>query len=273
MNILLLSLLLGLSSTSVFSNTENQITKYENANLAVNYQGEIGVFLQLLSAKLGIGYYNENINSGFKISIKQDKDKNLSYLITQLNSQLKEQHILLNSFNDKVTLALVNKNREVLEYPKYISEINFNPSSQAPSMLIPEKSIEKEEHQESTPIIQEEPTSSEKDKLLKEQEEKMNHIVSLSQDEKLIEKYKRLPPQYSIENKEAIKLETIRSTKISTFLVFQEGINIDDYQIEGKFQDIAKLGNLVAILHRQKEPPKTITIKLGEQTAVIRKSN
>ena len=266
----LLSCLLGLSTTSVFANIDSQIKKYEEANIAINYQGEVGTFLQLLSGKLRIGYYSENLNPMVKINIKQDGDKSLSHLITQINNQLKEQHVVLNSFNDKVTLSLVNKNREVLQSPQYIGEINFNHSEKKADEMISIEPIEKIE----TPTVSpKEDLSPEKQAFLKKQEEKMNNIVTLSQDEQLIAKYKRLPPQYSIENKEAIKLETIRSTKISTFLVFKDGVNVEDYEIEGKFQDIAKFGNLVAILHRQKEPPKKITVKLGDQTAIIRKSN
>lgn len=270
MNVLFLSLSLALTTTSAFANIENQIKKYEDAHLAINYQGEVGNFLQLLSGKLGIGYYSENINPTIKVNVKQDEDKSLSNLITQINSQLKEQHVLLNSFDDKVTLALVNKNRKVLQSPQYIGEINFNHSEKKTDEMI---SIEPIEQIETPTVSPKEDLSPEKQAFLKQQEEKMNNIVTLSQDEQLIAKYKRLPPQYSIENKEAIKLETIRSTKISTFLVFKDGVNVEDYEIEGKFQDIAKFGNLVAILHRQKEPPKTITVKFADQTAIIRKSN
>lgn len=265
---------LGLASLFAYANNlESQIQRYEQANFAVNYHGDVGSFLQLLSAKLGIGYYSENINPLAKVKIKQDKDKNLSSLIEQLNSQLAEQHVLLNSFNDKVTLALVSKNRQVLQVPQYIGEINFNDvslNSELAESIDVVGSIRS--HSDAASTTGNNSLSSERE-TLKMQEEKMNSIVALSQDEKLMAKYKRKPPQYKIENQEAVKLETIRSTKISTFLVFQDGVNAEDYQIEGKFQDIAKLGNLVAILHRQKEPPKTVKISKGSQEAVIRKVN
>lgn len=271
---ILVTSILGLTSLFAYANNiESQIQRYEQANFAVNYQGEIGSFLQLLSAKLGISYYSENINPLAKVKIKQDKDKNLSSLIEQLNSQLAEQHILLNTFNDKVTLALVSKNRLVLQVPQYIGKINFNNVSLNSE---PTESIDvvgnTQSHSDAASTDENNSSLLEK-ATLKIQEEKMNSIVALSQDEKLMAKYKRKPPQYRIENQESVKLEAIRSTKISTFLVFQDGVNAEDYQIEGKFQDIAKLGNLVAILHRQKEPPSTIKISNDNKEALIRKIN
>lgn len=271
---LLGSLFLFFSDHSL-ANIDTEIKKYEDARLAVNYQGEIGSFLQLLSAKLGIGYYSENINSSVKVIVKQDENNTISELISQVNNQLRDQHVLLNSFNNKVTIALVNKELNILQSPQYIGEINFNAPSQISSSSTSSVLAESSSTPisiESIPTIKEE-TVSQDVALLKEQEEKMNYIVSLSKDEKLLEKYKRAQPKYIVENKEKVKLSSIRSTKLSTFLVFEDNVNVADLKIEGKFQDIAKFGNLVAILHRQKEPPKTIKISKDNQIVIIRKAN
>lgn len=95
---------------------------------------------------------------------------------------------------------------------------------------------------------------------------KIQEILTLSQDEQLLAKYsKRKQPIYQVNDKKRIGLDTIRSTKISTFLIFNKDIDTNQYQIIGDFQDIAKLDNIVAILHRQKKPPKTIKVITSTQ--------
>ncbi|WP_126372932.1 hypothetical protein [Avibacterium volantium] len=108
----------------------------------------------------------------------------------------------------------------------------------------------------------------------KKQLDKLQYILNISQDADLLAKYsKRKQPVYQVENREAIKLETIRSTKISTFLIFLPDVNTAQYEIKGKFQDIVKLDNIVAILHRQKQPPSHIKIIAPNGTAVLTKIN
>lgn len=103
----------------------------------------------------------------------------------------------------------------------------------------------------------------------------MEAIVKISQDTALMAKYtRRVAPIYSIDNQQATLLENIRSTKLSTFLLFKNGIDTNQYQVEGNFQDIAKVGNIIGLLHRQKPAPTQIKITSPDgQVTIVNKSN
>lgn len=97
--------------------------------------------------------------------------------------------------------------------------------------------------------------------VMEAEAKKLQTILTLSQDAKLLAQYsKRVQPLYNVQDKAALALETVRSTKISTFLIFNDKVDVSHYRVEGSFQDIAKFGNVIAILHRQKRPPQEILI-------------
>lgn len=115
------------------------------------------------------------------------------------------------------------------------------------------------------------PLSVEEQRVRKEQAEKLQAILKVSQDQQLIAQYsRRAQPIYDVDGKEAVKLDQIRSTKISTFLIFEEGVDLSQYKFEGKFQDSAQLDNVFAILHRQQKPDSFKVIAPNGQVANIK---
>ncbi|MGX3014105.1 hypothetical protein ACWIVY_09505, partial [Ursidibacter sp. B-7004-1] len=245
---------------------------YTTARVEIDYSGHIGDFLQQLAYKLNIAYYNYQADPLLKISVYQDNNASLQDLINSINKQMDKQKVIIDLMNDKPTLALVNKNVKSLIAPQFIGDFDFSKNL--------DKNINQSEKPEPPKIPSqpedakktEESNLADKEKYIQEQESKMKEFVLLSQDEKLIAKYKRKAPLYTVNNKEIIQLDNIRSTKLNTFLVFEHNINVEDYQIDGNFEDIAKLGNIVAILHRKKSPPKSITItnKNNQKVEIIK---
>lgn len=275
-----------LSTSSAFSYAdEAELAKYQQARIAVSYKGNIGDLAQQLAEKLGIGYYAVQHNSVIQVKLKQSDSHTLQQLLDQANQQLEEQQskqqLRFDILNDKVVLALVGNNVS-LAPTQFIGNVVYTenfPTADA---------TRQEENTISIPVIAEmAPQVNEKDNTtLKNNEndvsnplavstqyseedtaeaKKLRDILDISQDNKLLAQYaKRKIPSYNVPDQQAIRLETIRSTKISTFLIFKDGIDTAKYKVEGQFQDIAKVGNVVAILHRQKSPPKEILITTPE---------
>ncbi|MGX3020173.1 hypothetical protein [Ursidibacter sp. B-7004-1] len=258
---------------------KTEITRYTTARVEIDYSGHIGDFLQQLAYKLNIAYYNYQADPLLKISVYQDNNASLQDLINSINKQMDKQKVIIDLMNDKPTLALVNKNVKSLIAPQFIGDFDFSKNLEN-NKENSEKNINQLENLETSAIHPqsednkkpEENNLNDKEKYIQEQESKMKKFVLLSQDEKLIAKYKRKAPLYTVNNKEIIQLDNIRSTKLNTFLVFEHNINVEDYQIDGNFEDIAKLGNIVAILHRKKSPPKSITIttKNNQKVEIIK---
>lgn len=275
-----------LSTSSAFSYAdEAELAKYQQARIAVSYKGNIGDLAQQLAEKLGIGYYAVQHNSVIQVKLKQSDSHTLQQLLDQANQQLEEQQskqqLRFDILNDKVVLALVGNNVS-LAPTQFIGNVVYTenfPTADA---------TRQEENTISIPVIAKmAPQVNEKgNTTLKNNEngvsnplsvstqyseedtaeaKKLRDILDISQDNKLLAQYaKRKIPSYNVPDQQAIRLETIRSTKISTFLIFKDGIDTAKYKVEGQFQDIAKVGNVVAILHRQKSPPKEILITTPE---------
>lgn len=271
------ALICALPSAMAEQNTES-FAKYHNAKLAVNYTGNVGYFVQQLAYKLNIGFYSAQTNPGIKISVQQDKSKSFDDLLNSINQQLGQHHLILTTLADKPTLALVTKQTNALELPQYIGEVVFDESAtevpakkQQPS----EEPMISIENNDSSSLPATQPVVKVRDAATIEQENKMNEIIKVSQDTDLIAKYtRREPPIYTVENQAATLLETIRSTKLSTFLVFKNDVDASKYDIKAEVQDIAKVGNIVGLLHRQKPAPKTITIANAEgKETIVTKTN
>lgn len=264
-----------LLSSAILAQAEGaSFDKYQQAKLAVQYKGGVGDFAQQIAYKLGVGYYAMQADPNLKIAISQDKSKTLSHLLDGINAQLPQQNIRFELLNDKVVLALTGDQVTDLVEKQFIGNVIFDAVEEniTPKQ---ENQIELESPSEPSSEVIDLPLQPQDEKAKLEQAKKIQDILSVSQDKKLIAQYgKRKQPIYAIEDKSKVKLDTIKSTKVSTFLVFDNGVNVEDYKIEGEFQDIAKLDNIIAILHRQKQPPEKITLTApnGEQQ-VLEKSN
>lgn len=269
-----------LIGTNTLANNTPSLSKYENAKVAIDYTGFVGSFAQQLAYKFNISYYSFQTNPNIKIKLQQDKNGSLSDLLHKVNQQLQNQHLILTVINEKPTLALVNKQTQSLEQPQYIGDIIFVDNDKPTAEDNEIKKIEaqsKEEEQliDVVPVIDITPTPEARDQKTIEQEKKMSEIIKISQNTNLLAKYpRRNAPIYNIENQEATLLDNIRSTKLSTFLVFKDQVNVNQYNIEANVQDIAKVGNIIGLLHRQRPAPQVITITdpQGNKT-VITKTN
>lgn len=274
-------------NSSAFAD-EVELQKYQQARIAVTYKGNVGDLAQQLAEKLGIGYYAAKHNSTVQIKVKQDDRHSLQELLNQTNQQLAQQQskqeLRFDMLDDKVVLALVGENVS-LAPTQFIGNVQYVENTEtlpvekntlgevnmisAPVIAVPEThkangnadnaenmNTDNSNIEKSTDITM--PKYSEVNAA---EAKKLSDILALSQDNKLLAQYgKRKNPIYQVPQQQEMGLETIRSTKISTFLIFKDGIDVANYKVDGQFQEIAKVGNVVAILHRQKSPPKEILI-------------
>ncbi|NOL50957.1 hypothetical protein [Pelistega suis] len=275
---MLLATLMLIVGASAFAQTEDElVSKYQQARIAVTYKGSVGDLAQQLAQQLSIPYYAMQHQPTVQIRLKQDDSKTIQDLLDEINRQLTHQKIRFDVLDDKVVLALTSKEITSLVTPQFIGQVIFA-DGQKP--VNSEVSPVNELNHISTPVIdgaKEVQESTLDNKAIapvkqavaepeipaekEEEAKKLKAILEMSQDEKLLAQYaKRKQPLFTIEDKKAIKLDAVRSTKISTFLIFEEGVDVSQYKIEGDFQDMARLDNVVAILHRQKSPPRSFAI-------------
>lgn len=267
-SILLKSGLMLLINSSALASTYS-LDDYYAAKLEVSYKGEIGGLAQSLAQQLQIPYYTYQADPLRVVNIQQDKTHSLADLMQAINKQLPNSVLSFERINDQITLVLEKKQLN-LKDGNYIGQVVMTKSNIAPET---QSQVANENHKESEATTRE----SEDDVKMREQAAaKIKSILEMSKDEKLIQQYsKRKQPEYklkSVEEKDKVGLDTIRSTKISTFLVFKDGVDLKDYQIKGDFQDFAKLGNVAVILHRQKKPPMSIAIIMPDGYETILKN-
>ncbi|MCW9718874.1 hypothetical protein [Avibacterium sp. 21-599] len=250
--LILLNLALLISPWGIAN--DYSVDDYYQAKLEVRYEGEVGAFAQDLAQQLHIPYYTYQAEVQRVIYVQQDETNSLANLISIINKQLPTSVISLKKIGDQVTLMLEKKPLQSKE-KNYIGPIVIGKSQKG--NLLAEDAGKRADHQVNS-------LSPDEVKAREIEAEKIKSILAMSQDKKLIQQYsRRKQPEYRVESeeeKQKIGLETIKSTKISTFLVFNDQINLKDYQIKGDFQDFAKLDNVAVILHRQKKPPMVITI-------------
>lgn len=262
--------LLGCCFNTAYADN-SELAKYQQARIAVTYKGNVGELAQQLAEKLGIGYYAVQQHSAAQIKLKQDETQTLQQLLEQVNQQLDNQQLRFDVLNDKVVLALVGNNVSLAPI-QFIGNVIYHqePVQAMEKSNSTEKTVQQptahETNQISMPVIDQQITPTEQQPVSKNTEadaKKLQEILALSKNTKLIAQYsKRAQPLYDVPDKTAIGLEALRSTKISTFLIFNNEVDATTYKVEGEFQDMVKLGNVVAILHRQKQPPKEIKITL-----------
>lgn len=225
----------------------NAITaeKYQNAKIAVNYQGSVGQLAQDMAYRLGVAYYSNQANPNVQVKVVQNSSRTIQNLLDSVNSQLQDSTLQFIQLDNQTTLALMQKAGD----SNYIGPITFDDDNTTPAT---DTDTNKSETVTTNQNNQQEQLMAEK---------KMKEIIALSQDQKLLEQYtKRKQPIYRINNAKAVHLAQVRTTKVSTFLIFDNNVDVNKYKIEGKFQEIVKLNNIVAILHRQQPPTDKITI-------------
>ncbi|QLB41575.1 hypothetical protein HV560_01310 [Mannheimia pernigra] len=102
----------------------------------------------------------------------------------------------------------------------------------------------------------------------------MNELVARATDEALLSKYKRKKaPKYKLNKKEFDGLESVKVTPIGTFLIFNQEMDVSDFDVKGKFERMEKHGNLIAISHEKVSAPKWITVEFGGKKLVLSRSN
>lgn len=144
-----------ISTTYAMAQDNPTLNKYNNAKIAINYSGNLGYFSQLLAYKLNIAYYAHQATPAEKISVQQNNGETLQALLDKVNQQLKQQHLILTTLNEKPTLALVNKQTDALDTPQFIGDIIFADGNSPTTQNSSQK-----------PIIVVEPLSSKGEKKL-----------------------------------------------------------------------------------------------------------
>lgn len=265
--------LLTMASTA-FAVDSADIKNYSDARVAIKYKGNVGDLAQKIAQKLNLGYYAYSADSTAKIAISQDNSHTLQNLFDNINKQLKSDNIRFDILNDKITLVLTSNAIKELNNPDYVGEIEFTtaPENNSNNTAESEEEVQFVSTPESaTQAVEESIPEPQQDSAERQKAaDKIQSILDVSKNKRLIAKYgRRKQPVYVSDNKDLVKLNSIKSTKISTFLVFDDDVDLSKYKIEGTFQDFAKLDNIAAILHRQKNPPKTITITAPNNKSIV----
>ncbi|QNS15457.1 hypothetical protein [Mannheimia bovis] len=101
----------------------------------------------------------------------------------------------------------------------------------------------------------------------------MNEIINRATDKKVIAKYKKKKePKYKLTKKEFDSLESVKVTRIGTFLLFNKDTDTAQFKLNGKFEKIAQFGNVIAISHEKVIAPKVIEIEFEGKKLVLNRS-
>ncbi|MDG6894753.1 hypothetical protein [Volucribacter amazonae] len=100
-----LGLFFLLTSPALAQNME--LNRYEQAKINLNYQGELGDFLQKLAGRLNIGFISYNVDSTRPIQLDtHNQSQPLPLLIQQIQQQLPEVNIRFETLGNRVFLVL-----------------------------------------------------------------------------------------------------------------------------------------------------------------------
>ncbi len=267
--------LLGLFALSGQA-AEKDYQYYENAKIAVNYNGEVGYLLQKISDKLKIGYLSFNVDSSSQIVVNQTNNQTLKELIASVNNQLKDSQVSFDTLGNRVILVLSDGKETILK--QYIGPIIFD-NGVPESSPSENESLENKQGSSENKIDVQLPENNEKAEVLnqnsddsgltaedlkvKEKQSKIiDSIFKESNDEKILARYKKKkePTYQATANSAMLGLEDIKSTPISTFLLFSEDTDVNTYSVKGPFEKIGKWGNVIAILHKTWKAPIEIRI-------------
>lgn len=270
-------LLLAVSAQNLYANQEQQneiLKRYNAAKLEVKYQGSVGDFAQELAQNLGVAYYTFQANSKQPITLNQDTTHTVSDLLRNINTQLANDQVQLAWLGEQLTLVLLHKQAKlpIQNMPqKYIGQINFDANAQ---QVVPQTT-------DNTAVAKQEvikkPVKTYTPKQLAQRKattQRIHDIIAMSKNQRLLNKYKREAPSYTLEDPSAIKLQSITSSKIATFLIFDNDVDVEEYKFYGDFQEVNRIDNVVAILHRQKPPLARFTVEAAngnKQTFVLGK--
>lgn len=270
------ALLLGVFSFNAAAQ-DKDYHYYENAKIAVNYNGEVGYLLQKLADQMKVGYLSYNADSSQRIVIKQTETQTLKDLLNTVNGQLKGNTAQFDTLGNRTLLVLSDGKEPIVQ--QYIGPMIFGseqPQQNSIQITLPDAG--KNETDEATDTIissaveaseqTAEDQLSEADQKVRDKETKViDAIIQESGDEKVLAKYKKKKaPEYrALPNTPLLGLEDIKSTPISTFLLFSADTDVNDYSVKGPFEKIGKWGSVIAISHKTWKAPVEIRVFNGEK--------
>ncbi|MGV6988690.1 hypothetical protein ACWA5Z_07295 [Testudinibacter sp. P80/BLE/0925] len=262
------ALLLGLFSFNATAQ-DKDYRYYENAKIAVNYNGEVGYLLQKLADQMKVGYLSYNADSSQPIVIKQAETQTLRALLDSVNGQLKGNTVQFDTLGNRTLLVLSDGKEPIVR--QYIGPMVFGgeqPQQNNIQVTLPEtKKGDTIGAVEASDNAAEEQLS-EADQKIREKETKIiDAIIQESADEKVLAKYKKKKsPEYrALPNTPLLGLEDIKSTPISTFLLFSPETDVNEYSVKGPFEKIGKWGSVIAISHKTWKAPVEIRVFNSEK--------
>ncbi|TNH25553.1 hypothetical protein [Testudinibacter sp. TR-2022] len=126
------SLLLGAVSPFAFAQdigSRSEFERYEQAKIAVTYEGEVGSLLQQLAERLNVGYMSYNIDSSRPVILKGNGTQTFKGLIDAINQQLVDSNIRFTELGNRTFLVLSSGSEEITGVkPKsnqYIGQVVF----------------------------------------------------------------------------------------------------------------------------------------------------
>ncbi|MGR3808758.1 hypothetical protein SAMN05660772_00280 [Pasteurella testudinis DSM 23072] len=257
------ALLLGVFSFNATAQ-DKDYQYYENAKIAVNYNGEVGYLLQKIADQMKVGYLSYNADSAQPIVIKQAETQTLKDLLNSVNGQLKGNTAQFDTLGNRTLLVLSDGKEPIVQ--QYIGPVIFG-SEQPPQNSIQVTLPETEKGETSGAVETSDNAAeeqlSEADQKLRDKETKIiDAIIQESADEKVLAKYKKKKaPEYrALPNTPLLGLEDIKSTPISTFLLFSPEVNTGEYSVKGPFEKIGKWGSVIAISHKTWKAPVEIRV-------------
>ncbi|TNH01432.1 hypothetical protein FHQ26_05345, partial [Testudinibacter sp. TR-2022] len=126
------SLLLGAVTPFAFAQdtgSGSEFERYEQAKIAVTYEGEVGSLLQQLAERLNVGYMSYNIDSSRSVRLKGNGTQTFKGLIEAINQQLVDSNIRFTELGNRTFLVLSSGSEDITgvkpKSSQYIGQVVF----------------------------------------------------------------------------------------------------------------------------------------------------
>lgn len=105
----LFTLLASPYSLAEQKSVQDQIQEYEQTHLKLNYQGEVGHFLQTLANRLNVGFITFGVDPTKPLQIEEASDITVSTLLAKISNSMPEAEVKFQKIGDRIYIVLASK--------------------------------------------------------------------------------------------------------------------------------------------------------------------
>lgn len=188
-----------------------------------------------------VGLVTYDIDTSVSVALKKQEAATIKQLNQQIEAQLSDADIHFQKIGKRLFLVAAKKGAEPL----------IEEASKAQEQFVGE--VEFEAEAPANNAAQTEVNNS-------ENSQKMKRIFDIATDKAAIAGTKKKEPKYQVTSKEQLGLSNVSATSFGTFLIFNNGVNAAQFNVNGQFEEIAQNDNVIAILHKTQNAPKQIEV-------------